>query len=69
MLKENVMEVFKIIIAPVCGIIGALLVAFINNKNTDIKFHKLFSNHLHGLSQYLKVLNSVLLKKDVKETR
>jgi hypothetical protein len=59
------MEVLKIIIAPLCGVIGALLVAFINNKNTDKKFHKLFSNHLHGLSQYLKVLNSALLKKDI----
>jgi hypothetical protein len=49
----------------VCGIIGAILVAFINNKNTDRKFHKLFSNHLRGLSQYLKVLNSALLKKQV----
>ncbi|GHV14944.1 hypothetical protein FACS189491_11740 [Spirochaetia bacterium] len=59
------MEVLRIIIAPVCGIIGALLVAFINNKNTDKKFHKLFSNHLHGLSQYLKVLNSAMLKKQI----
>ncbi|MDR2483754.1 MAG: hypothetical protein LBD08_09015 [Treponema sp.] len=59
------MEVIKILAAPVCGIIGAMLVAFINNKNTDKKFHKLFSNHLHGLAQYLKVLNSALLKKQV----
>ncbi|GHU05506.1 hypothetical protein FACS1894147_11740 [Spirochaetia bacterium] len=40
------------------GIIAHGLGDFINNKNTDKKFHKLFSNHLHGLSQYLKVLNS-----------
>ncbi|GHV74700.1 hypothetical protein AGMMS49940_20020 [Spirochaetia bacterium] len=59
------MEVFRIIIAPVCGIIGALLVAFINNKNTDKKFHRLFYNHLHGLSPYLKVLNAAMLKKQI----
>ncbi|MDR2521021.1 MAG: hypothetical protein LBC72_00485, partial [Spirochaetaceae bacterium] len=51
--------------APVCGIVGAILVALINNRNTDRKFHKLFSNHLHGLSQYLKVLNSALVKKGI----
>ncbi|GMO29012.1 MAG: hypothetical protein Pg6A_17030 [Termitinemataceae bacterium] len=61
----NIMDVLQITIAPLCGIVGAILVAFINNKNTDKKFHKLFSNHLHGLSQYLKVLNSALLKKTV----
>lgn len=59
------MEAINFLAAPVCGIIGAILVAVINNKNTDKKFHKLFTNHLHGLSQYLKVLNSALLKKDV----
>jgi hypothetical protein len=62
---SGVFEAIKILAAPGCGIIGAMLVAFINNKNTDKKFHKLFSNHLHGLAQYLKVLNSALLKKQI----
>ena len=59
------LEAVKILAGPICGIIGAIFVAFINNKNTDKKFNKLFSNHLHGLSQYLKVLNSALLKKGI----
>jgi hypothetical protein len=59
------MDVLQILVAPLCGIIGAILVALINNKNTDKKFHRLFSNHLHSLAQYLKVLNSALLKKTV----
>ena len=59
------LEALKVFVGPMSGIIGAILVAFINNRNTDKKFHKLFANHLHGLSQYLKVLNSALLKKGI----
>jgi hypothetical protein len=65
MMEYGMTEALKILAGPICGIVGAILVAFINNRNTDKKFHKLFTNHLHGLSQYLKVLNSALLKKGI----
>lgn len=51
---------FTVNSSALLALIGAVLVAFINNIFIGKKFKKLTSNHFHGLGGYLKILNGVL---------
>jgi hypothetical protein len=58
-------DVLLHILSASIGLLGAVLVAIINNAFIGRKFKKLTTNHFHSLGGYLRLLNSVFKRVNI----